>query len=117
MATAAWSYSYREVFAAAHAFAGRLRAANITKGQHVVIWSENRPEWIWAQWGCLLEGVVLVPIDYRASADFLLRVASIVEARAIVIGETVGELSTDIPVWRMKDAAAAASAGARRPTP
>ena len=30
-------------------------------------------------WGCLLRGVVLVPIDYRASADFLQRVAGIVE--------------------------------------
>ena len=45
------------------------------KGQTVAIWGENRAEWIVALWGCLLEGVVLVPIDYRASADFLLRVA------------------------------------------
>jgi hypothetical protein len=38
-------------------------------------------------WGCSLEGVVLVPIDYRASADFLLRVASIVDARAVLVGD------------------------------
>ncbi len=37
------------------------------QGTVVVIWSENRPEWIVAFWGCLLEGVVLVPIDYRTS--------------------------------------------------
>ena len=70
-----WSYSYRDTADRAHAFAARLHAAGITRGQHVIIWSENRPEWIVALWGCLLRGVVLVPIDYRASADFLRRVA------------------------------------------
>ena len=44
-------------------------------------------------WGCLLRGVVLVPIDYRASADFLHRVAGIVDARAILVGDAVPELS------------------------
>src|SRR5690242_15692813 len=84
-----WSYTYRETTDRARAFAARLHAAGITRGQHVVIWSENRPEWIVALWGCLLRGVVLVPIDYRASPEFLRRVVSIVDARAIVVGDAV----------------------------
>jgi long-chain acyl-CoA synthetase len=102
----AWSYTYAEVAAAARSVADRLHAEGIAKGEHVAIWCENRPEWIWTLWGCLLEGVVLVPIDYRASADFLLRVASIVNARAIVVGDTTGELTAAIPVWRIKELAA-----------
>jgi long-chain acyl-CoA synthetase len=84
-----WSLTYRETTAAARAFASRLRDAGIGKGQAVAIWSENRPEWIVAMWGCLLEGVVLVPIDYRTSAAFLARVAEIVDARAILTGDVV----------------------------
>ena len=61
-----WSYTYRDTADRARAFASRLHDEGITRGQHVVIWSENRPEWIVALWGCLLRGVVLVPIDYRA---------------------------------------------------
>src|SRR5215203_6390515 len=87
-----WSYSYRDTTDRARAFAARLHAAGITRGQHVIIWSENRPEWIVALWGCLLRGVVLVPIDYRASAEFLLKVAGIVNARAILAGDTVPDL-------------------------
>jgi long-chain acyl-CoA synthetase len=98
-----WSYSYAETADAARGAAARLRAAGILKGQHVVVWSENRPEWIVALWGCLLEGIVVVPIDYRASAEFLLRVAAIVDARAILVGETVGTLHTDRPVWTLAD--------------
>ena len=62
-----WSFSYAEVTHAAMAFGARLAAAGLTKGDAVIFWSENRPEWIAALWGCWLQGVVAVPIDYRAS--------------------------------------------------
>src|SRR4051812_45880249 len=65
------SYSYKDTAAAARTFAARLQAARIGKGDKVLFWSENRPEWIVALWGCLLNGSVVVPIDYRASHAFL----------------------------------------------
>ncbi len=52
-----------------------------------MIWSENRPEWLVALWGCLLARVVLVPVDYRASADLVTRIAGIVQAKAVLVGE------------------------------
>jgi long-chain acyl-CoA synthetase len=98
-----WSYTYREVAAGARAFAERLRASGIRKGQAIAVWGENRAEWLIALWGCVLEGVVLVPIDYRASADFLLRVAEIVDAQAILAGDAVdaAALGSDRPVWAL----------------
>src|SRR5262249_25144512 len=80
---------YAELGAASRAFALRLRDSGISAGQAIAIWSENRPEWISALWGALLEGVVIVPIDYRASAEFLSKVAGIVEAKAILVGDAV----------------------------
>ena len=105
-----WSYTYRETAARARAFAATLHAAGITKGQHVVIWGENRPEWVMALWGCLLRGVVLVPLDYRTSAAFLQKVADIVDARAILIGDTVSGLP-DAPAPPSRAGAAAGAAG------
>jgi long-chain acyl-CoA synthetase len=100
-----WSFSYEEVATAARAFAARLTSTEIRKGDAVVIWSENRPEWVIAFWGCLLEGVVLVPIDYRTSAAFLSRVAAIVKARAILVGDVVdaSELPGGTPVWPLAE--------------
>jgi long-chain acyl-CoA synthetase len=100
-----WSYTYAEIAAAAGLFASRLRAEGIGPGQAVAIWGENRAEWIVALWGCLLEGVVLVPIDYRASADFLLRVASIVDAQAVLTGDAVnaGPVGATRRVWPLSD--------------
>ena len=75
------SYTYAEIAAAARGFAARLQAAGLGKGDKVVFWSENRPEWIIALWGCLLNGSIAVPIDYRASQEFLGKVARIVDAK------------------------------------
>ena len=51
-----WTYTYADVARAARAFGARLAAAGIGKGDAVVFWSENRPEWVVAFWGCLLQG-------------------------------------------------------------
>ena len=99
----AWNFTYREVADAARACAARLGAAAIGDNDKVVLWSENRAEWIAVLWGCLLRGVVLVPVDYRSTAEFVSRIADIVDAKAIVIGETVGPLDSPRPVWPIRE--------------
>ena len=100
-----WSYRYAEVAAAARAFAARLDSEGIGRGHTVAIWAENRPEWIIAFWGCLLNATILVPIDYRASAAFLSRVADIVDARVLLVGEAVdhGAIESARPIWSLVD--------------
>ncbi len=100
-----WSHTYAEVSAAARSFAARLRGAGIGREQQVVLWSENRPEWIVVLWGCLLEGVVVVPIDYRSSPDLMLRIADIVDAQAIVVGDVVPTFATERRVWKIGESA------------
>jgi long-chain acyl-CoA synthetase len=99
------TYTYTEVVDVAKAFAARLRVMNIEKGDKIIFWSENRPEWVAAFWGCLLAGVVVVPIDYQASADFLRRVQRIVQARLILIGDEVSlpQFDNAILIWRLAD--------------
>jgi long-chain acyl-CoA synthetase len=100
-----WTWTYGELASAARAFASRLREAGMTAGQAIAIWSENRPEWIAALWGALLEGVVVVPIDYRASADFLLKVTAIVDAKAVLVGEGVDAqaLGSSRTIWTLSE--------------
>src|SRR5712691_7717725 len=102
------SYTYAEISRAARGFAARLHAAGLHKGDKIVFWSENRPEWIVGFWGCLLRGIVVVPIDYRASPDFLARVSRIVAAKLVLIGQDVSfdfaqgrpmAAAIDAPVW------------------
>jgi long-chain acyl-CoA synthetase len=100
-------FSYQEVSQAARGFAARLHQTGLRKGDAAVFFSENRPEWIVAFWGCLLSGVVVVPIDYRSPPDFLARVSRIVKARLVLVGQDVppiGDL-TGALVWRLQDLA------------
>ena len=96
-------HSYTDVTRAARVFAARLSAEGVRAGDKVVLWGENRPEWIVCYWGCIISGVVVVPIDYRASAEFLRKVARIVEAKAIVIGDEAPAEGLGAPTWRFDD--------------
>jgi len=91
-------HSYADVGRAARGFAAQLNAAGIRQGDKVIVWGENRPEWIACYWGCLIAGVIVVPIDYRSSADFVRRVAGIVEAHLVLVGDDV-TASGDVPPW------------------
>jgi long-chain acyl-CoA synthetase len=97
--------TYRELGTLARTFARELTQRGIGPDDKVVIWSENRIEWVAALWGVLLARAVLVPVDYRASADLVRRIAAIVKAKAILVGEEVdlpdgvGETSA----WRLGD--------------
>jgi long-chain acyl-CoA synthetase len=96
--------TYAEVAAAARAFAARLEAAGIRADDKVAIWSENRIEWVVALWGCLLQRVVLVPVDFRASGDLLARIAAIVDAKAVLAGVEVEVPSgLEAPVWKLTE--------------
>jgi long-chain acyl-CoA synthetase len=98
------SHTYEQVARAAHAFAAHLHELGLSKGDKVVFWSENRPEWIVAFWGCLLRGIVVVPIDYRSSPDFLARVSRIVAAKLVLIGQDVPPANiAGAPVWKLHE--------------
>jgi len=95
--------SYAATASAGSGFAARLRAANIGRGERVLFWCENRPEWIVALWGCLLEGVIAVPVDFRSSASVVQRIAGIVDARGLLIGEGLTPPEgLPCPVWPMR---------------
>jgi long-chain acyl-CoA synthetase len=94
-------HTYEDVGRAARGFAARLAAAGLAKGDTVVVWGENRPEWIACYWGCLLAGIVVVPIDYRSSSDFVDRIRRLVEARVIVMGDDVRDPERFPDAWRL----------------
>src|SRR5579872_4475984 len=83
------TYTYADVAGKARAFAKRLRASGIERDDKIIVYSENRPEWVFALWGAALAGVVLVPIDFRSSSEFVQKVQEIVTARAVLVGDEV----------------------------
>ncbi len=83
------AYTYEDVGRAARGFAARLGEAGVQQGDKVIFWGENRPEWIACYWGCLIAGIIVVPIDYRSSPDFVARVRGLVQSRLLLLGDDI----------------------------
>lgn len=79
------SFTYCQIVEMAGAFAQELEKRAIAKGDRVMFWGGNCAEWVAAFFGCVLRGVVVVPMDDGASADFAARVFQQVEAKLLVV--------------------------------
>jgi long-chain acyl-CoA synthetase len=77
-------WTYRQLAELAFRFARDLEARGIGKGDRVLLWGDNRAEWVGAFFGCMLRGAVAVPMDRIAAPDFAHRVLSDVDAKLIV---------------------------------
>ncbi len=101
-------WTYGEVLANANRFAHELEHRGIGKGDKVLIWGENCAEWVVAFFGCLLRGVVVVPIDKIAAPDFAQRVAQQVDAK-LCVGSPQNQIRgvTALHLERLRDQLAA----------
>jgi long-chain acyl-CoA synthetase len=76
--------SYGEIARLAGRFAALLVRRGVVPGDRVLLWGENSAEWIAAFYGCLLRGVMAVPLDAYGSAEFAARVAADVQPKLAV---------------------------------
>jgi long-chain acyl-CoA synthetase len=79
-----YAATYGELAELAGRSAAELERRGITPGDRVVLWGENSAEWIGVFFGCLLRGVVAVPLDAAGSSDFANRIVKDVSPKLIV---------------------------------
>ena len=98
---------YGQVVEWAFGFARELERRSVGKGDRVMLWGENSAEWAAVFFGCALRGVVVVPMDDGASANFARQVGAQVGAKLVVASgrhrEKVGDLS--VPVIGLEEVA------------
>jgi long-chain acyl-CoA synthetase len=90
-------WSYGRLARTAFQFARELETRGIGKGDRVLFWGENCPEWIAAFFGCLLRGAIAVPLDEQSAPDFVHRVQRQVEARLLLCGDEQARHFIDQP--------------------
>jgi long-chain acyl-CoA synthetase len=76
--------TYAELAQLAGRFSALLVERKIAPGERVVLWGANTAEWVAAFFGCVLRGVLVVPLDAHGGAEFAMRVAADVTPRMIV---------------------------------
>jgi long-chain acyl-CoA synthetase len=98
-------WSYRRVAETAFRFARELEARGVSKGERVLLWAANGPEWVASLFGCALRGAVVVPLDVESAPDFVSRVQSQTKARlALVSLETERRAAAlGLPLLRLEE--------------
>jgi len=81
--------SYRALYRSIAGVARFLDDQGVAKGDRLLLWGENRPEWVAVFWASLARGVEVVPIDFRSSGGLVDRIQELVQATWLVHGERV----------------------------
>ena len=91
--------SYGELAELAGRFAAELDRSEIQPGERVILWGENSAEWIAVFFGCLLRGVLVVPLDAAGSPEFVQSVfAEVTPKLAVGDARLLSTLRTDLPL-------------------
>jgi long-chain acyl-CoA synthetase len=96
--------TYGEIARLAGRFAALLAQRSIEPGDRVLLWAENGAEWIAALYGCMLRGVLAVPLDAYGSVEFAARVAADVQPK-LAVGDALllHQLPLDYPRLDFED--------------
>ena len=74
-----------------------LLAAGLVKGDRVVLWSENRPEWMAAWMGTVIAGIVIVPVDFLATEQECINIMKITRAKAFFYSGRKKDFAASLP--------------------
>jgi len=112
-----YATSYGDLAQLAGRVAAELERREIRAGERVVLWGENSAEWIGVFFGCLLRGVIAVPLDAAGSAEFADRVLVEVAPRLLfgdagLLRGVMRDWETKVPTMVFSEMAAALPAKA-----
>jgi long-chain acyl-CoA synthetase len=79
-----YATSYGDLAGLAGRFAAELERRGVKPGDRVVLWGENSAEWIGVFFGCLLRGVIAVPLDAAGEPGFAAKVIADVSPKLVV---------------------------------
>jgi long-chain acyl-CoA synthetase len=89
-------WRYRDLARLAPRVARVLADAGVEPGDRVIVWAVNRPEWGIAFLGAIHAGAVLVPLDFRTSADLAATVARRTDAKLVLASAQTREAAATL---------------------
>lgn len=93
------SWTYAQIAGQANRVARELEVRGLGKGDAALLWGHNSAEWIVAFLGCVLRGVVIVPIDHGSAFEFAGRVAREVKAKFVFKTRAQQEIDGIPSLW------------------
>lgn len=94
--------SYLDLYDSVYRMANLFQHSGLKKGNAILIWAPNSPEWIATLLACSLTGVIAVPLDMRVQADFVQHIANETGAK-VGIKSKYMSIDSDISWWDTED--------------
>jgi len=98
-----WTLSYGELYRQIGRLAGQLKEEGIRKGDLLLLWGENAPEWVIAFWSCVVRGAVIVPLDAAFSWKFVHKIQEKTGATFLIHGRDVDASAAALPKLAFDD--------------
>ena len=94
--------SFLDLYDHACRMANWYQSHGLRKGDAILLWAPNSPEWVAALLACSLSGVIAVPLDVRVKASFVRHIAGETGAKAGIKSKYM-DIESDFPWWDTKD--------------
>ena len=97
MAGSGDTVTFRQLDERSNQLAHLLRAAGLTRGDHVALFMENQPRFLEVVWAALRSGLYLTAINSHLTADEVAYIVGDCEAQALVTSTAMQGTVADIP--------------------
>ena len=78
-------WTYADLWRDSGRVASFLQDKGVKKGDRILLWGPNMPQWVLGFFGALRIGAVAVPLDVRSAPDFVSKVVQMTEPRLALI--------------------------------
>ena len=94
--------SYLDLYDYAYRMANMYQHKGLEKGDAILIWAPNSPEWVAALLACSLTGVIAVPLDIKVQPEFVKHITSETGAKAGIKSKYMS-IESSLPWWDAED--------------
>ena len=111
-------WSYLQLWDAAGQAASWFQDQGIEKGDRVILWGPNMPQWVIAFFGAFRAGAAPVPLDVRSASDFVSRVARLTGPKLALVSRRIDTAPVgDVPCFHLEELDQLASGCSSLPNP
>ena len=111
-------WNYRQLWEASGQVAHWLQQQGVGKGDRVLLWGPNTPQWVMAFFGVVRAGAVAVPLDVRSAPDFVSRVSRLTEPSLALASRRSNTTPIgEVPVAHLEDLDQRVAGCPREPAP
>ncbi len=90
--------SYSQLYGKIGAIARHFNERGLRKGDRILIWAENRFEWVAVFWACVACGIEAIPVDFRFSPELAARIRMECKPKLVIDNETLADIAEWPPV-------------------